>query len=133
SRPGTVGIQQILGGVGIIIEHQSGLASLGQNLVGILNTVLSTGVSFHVAFLALEHNVGDLAVAVQIQSLIVLQNVVADHLALHVAGLSVVSANVSSLVISGNDLLGDGTVEEHQGDAGLLSHVHDGLSGVVGA
>ena len=57
----------------------------------------------------------------------------ADHLALHMAGLGVVGADVSSLVISGDDLLGNGAVEEHQGRVGVLGHVDNGLSGVVGA
>ena len=49
------------------------------------------------------------------------------------AGLGVVGADVSSLVISGDDLFGNGAVEEHQGRVGVLGHVDNGLSGVVGA
>src|SRR5699024_2938090 len=98
---------------------QLGLTSLGQNLVGVLNAVLGAVNGLNVGLVALEHGIADHAVAVQVHGVIVLQQVLADHLALQMAGLGSVGAHEGNHVLVGvsaqNGALGavflDGAVE----------------------
>ena len=82
--------------------------------------------------MALEHDIGDDAVAVQIHGLIVRQQVLADELALHVASLGGVGAHEGALVIAVHHVVGDLAVEEDDGNAGVLGGVHSVLGGVRG-
>lgn len=113
------------------------LAGISQNLVSIFLAELSAEDSLGIAFLALEHGVGDLAVLVQIDGIEVGQDVLTDHLALHMTSFGSVSTDeASGLVIiqSGNvrAVLADGTVEEDNRD--VACSVDDGLShiGIAG-
>ena len=89
----------------------------------------------HVGLVALHHGVADLAVLVQVDLIVVSQDVVADHLALHVAGFGSVGTDEASGVGTLQDFhIGavgaDGTVEENNGD--VAGQVQDVLSHVGG-
>src|SRR5699024_10664942 len=109
------------------------LASLGQDLVGILNSVLGAVDSLSVALFALEHSVGDNAVAVDINLVKVLDQVLADHLALHMTSLGSIGADEAAVGMIVQNIhicavVADGAVEEHHGDVAgsfqnLLSHI----------
>lgn len=98
------------------------LAGVGQSLDGVLGAVLS----INVLGVALAHNVGDLAVAVDVALSLGLE----DQLALISTGLTCVSANVAALVCVGvqNALVGL-TVDEDDGSLRGLDGINDGLSG----
>ena len=129
--PGAVGVHQVLGGGGAVVVGELGIAVLSQNGVGVLHGVLGTHLGLRVVLLALEHNIGDDAVAVEVHRVVVLHQVVADQLALHVAGLSGVGAHEGSQLIAVDHIVGDLAVEEDHGDAGGLGGVHDALGGLV--
>ena len=139
SGPLAVQVDLIAGGIVGIEVDKLGLAGGSQDSIGILNAVLGTGNCLSVGLVALEHDVRDLAVAVEIQLVIVGNQVVADHLALHVAGHLIVGADEGALVIAGDNGLaavlsgGNGTVKEHNGDVLVLGHVDDVVGGILGA
>ena len=127
-------VDLILGGVGSVEVLELGLASLGQNRVGILNTELGAVDGLNVGLVTLEHRVADLAVAVEINGVPVGQQIFADHLALQVACFGSVGADEAdgSVRVEDGALVAvslDGTVEEDNG--GAVCHGDD-LVGNVG-
>ena len=108
--------------VQVLVQALNFLAGIGQSLDGELGAVLS----IDVLGVALAHNVGDLAVTVDIALSLGIQ----DQLALISTGLTCVSTNVAALALVGiqHALLGL-TVNEHDGGAGGRNGVNDGLSG----
>ena len=124
----------LVGVVGVEVL-QFGLSGSGQDGIGVLHAVLGPVDGLHVGLVALHHGVADLAVLVQVDLIVVSQDVVADHLALHVAGFGSVGADEAGGVGTLQDfhvraIGADGTVEENNGD--VASQVQDVLGHVGG-
>ena len=104
------------------VENREHVLMVGDSLDGELGAVLS----IDVLGVALAHDVGDLAVTVDIALGLGLE----DQLALISTGLTCVSTNVAALALVGiqHALLGL-TVDEHDGGAGGRNGINDGLSG----
>ena len=96
-------------------------AGIGQSLDGVLGTQLS----IDILGVALNHDVGNLAVAVDVALVLGVE----DQLALEGAGLSSVAADVDQLVISGHLIGGGLTVDQDGGNIGTL----DGGDDLVGS
>ena len=135
SGPVAVQVDLIAGGVVGIEVDKLGLAGGSQDSIGILNAVLGAVDGLDVCLVALEHGVGDLAVAVQVELVIVLEDVLADHLALQMACLGGVGADECDVLISVQDgsgsldaVLIDCAVEEDNGH--IAGQLHDALRGV---
>ena len=132
-RPADALIHQVLVSVGLVIELQGRLICLCQNGVGILHAVLGAGIGLGVVFLTLEQNIGDQAVMVQVESIVVGKDIPADHFPLKVAYHGIVSAYIGSPAVGRYHFLGNRAVEEHHRDPHALGHVHNGLGRILGA
>ena len=108
--------------VQVLVQALDFLAGVGQSLDGVLGAVLS----INVLGVALAHDVGDLAVAVDVALSLGLE----DQLALISTGLTCVSADVAALVCVGvQNALVRLTVDEDDGSLRGLDGINDGLSG----
>ena len=91
------------------------------------------GIGLRIALLSLEQHIGDDPVPVQVHRVVIVHQVVPDHLALHVPGHGVVRSHIGGLFVNGNDVLRNGAVEKHQRQPRLLRHIHNGLGGLIAA
>ena len=104
-----------------------------KNGVGIFDGVLGAIDGLDVCRLALEEGVGDAAVTIEVDLVVVAHEVFADHLSLEVARLGGVSAHEGNVFVVVEDdsliaLLLDGTVEEHDGNARLFRLLADDVA-----
>ena len=73
--------------------------------------------------MSLEHYIGDGAVAVEVNRVIVLKQVFADHLALHMTCFGSIGADKCAFIIAVDNFVCNLAVEEDDGDARILSSV----------
>ena len=83
--------------------------------------------------MALEHHIADLAVAVEIQLIKVLQHILTDHFALHMAGHLIIGADKHAFLIAGHHRLIHRAVEEDDRNVLRLGQIDDVLCSIVGA
>ena len=137
--PAAVGVNEVFVGVGGVVELNLRLARGNQRLVGVFHSQRGTSDSFLVSFVALERDVGNLAVAVEVDVVVMLNQILTNQLALHTAGVFKVGADergsgVAQKQVGGFFVAGrDRTVEPNGGDARSLNLVHDGLRRADGA
>ena len=124
-------VYEVVVGVCRIVENKLALSCLGENGISIKNTVFGACDSFHVAFLTLEHNVADLAVAVQIKICKMLRNVITDHLALHMSCHLVIGSYEYALVVAAYYRLLNRTVKEDNGNVLCFCKINDVLRRIV--
>ncbi len=80
--------------------------------------------------MTLEHYIGDVTIAVEVNCVVILGKVCADHFALHVACLGGICANKGALLVAAYHFVCNFTVEEYDGNISGLSGIDCTLSSI---